>query len=183
MIEVRFHGRGGQGAVIASKILASAAFREGKDVQAFPFYGVERRGAPVTAFTKIDSKPIRNKSQIYDPDYVVVLDPSLIVAVDIALGVKENGIIVVNTQKTPFELGLKTTARIVTVDARGIALKHGLGSRHAPIVNSAILGAFTKATGEVKLESLLDSIREWAPAKKEENVRAAEEAYNSVEVI
>ena len=83
MIEIRFHGRGGQGAQIACKILATAAFHEGKDVQAFPYFGVERRGAPVTAFTKIDDRAIRVKSMIYEPDYVIVLDESLLKVVDV----------------------------------------------------------------------------------------------------
>ena len=99
MIEIRFHGRGGQGAVTAANILAEAAFREGNDVQAFPYFGVERRGAPVTAFTKIDKKPIRVKSQIYEPDYVVVLAPQLVQAINVAEGLKPDGIVIINTNK------------------------------------------------------------------------------------
>ncbi|MCK5562096.1 MAG: 2-oxoacid:acceptor oxidoreductase family protein, partial [Thermoplasmata archaeon] len=104
MIEIRFHGRGGQGAVVASNILAEAAFREGKDVQAFPYFGVERRGAPVTAFTKIDEKPIRVRSQIYEPDHVIVLDQSLLRSIDVAQGIKPGGLILVNIDKTPGEI-------------------------------------------------------------------------------
>ncbi len=179
MIEIRFHGRGGQGAVVASTLLSLAAFKEGKDVQAFPYFGVERRGAPVTAFTKIDTKPVRIKSQIYEPDYVVVLDASLLKAVDVTQGLKSNGIVLINADKRPEDIkGIK--GRIATVDATAIAVKHGLGSKEAPIVNTAILGAFAKATGIVKLESIVESIMEGAPAKKKENAEAAKDAYEAV---
>ena len=104
MIEIRFHGRGGQGAVVASNILAEAAFMEGKDVCSFPFFGVERRGAPVTAFTRVDSRPIRVKSGIYAPDHVIVLDPSLLKAVDVLAGLKKGGIVLVNTHSKAAEL-------------------------------------------------------------------------------
>jgi 2-oxoacid:acceptor oxidoreductase gamma subunit (pyruvate/2-ketoisovalerate family) len=179
MIEIRFHGRGGQGAVVASNLLAMAAFREGKDVQAFPYFGVERRGAPVTAFTKLDDKPVRVKSQIYEPDHVIVMDASLLKAVDVTQGLKTGGLVLINTDKKPREVqGIK--GNIATVDATAIAVKHGLGSREAPIVNTAILGAFAKATGIVKIESLVESILDSAPAKKSENAEAAKEAYETV---
>ena len=178
MIEIRFHGRGGQGAVTAANILAIAAFKEGKDVQAFPYFGVERRGAPVTAFTKIDNRPVRIKSQIYEPDYVVVLDSSLLKAVNVTQGLKNGGIVIINANKKPEEIkGIK--GRIATVDATTIAVKHGLGSKEAPIVNTAILGAFAKASGVVKIESIVQSILESAPAKKKENAEAAKEAYEN----
>jgi 2-oxoacid:acceptor oxidoreductase gamma subunit (pyruvate/2-ketoisovalerate family) len=179
MIEIRFHGRGGQGAVVASNLLAMAAFREGKDVQAFPYFGVERRGAPVTAFTKIDEKPVRVKSQIYEPDHVIVMDSSLLKAVDVTQGLKNGGVVLINTDKKPESInGVK--GKIATVDATTIAVKHGLGSKEAPIVNTAILGAFAKATGIVKIDSLVESILESAPAKKNENAEAAREAFNTV---
>jgi 2-oxoacid:acceptor oxidoreductase gamma subunit (pyruvate/2-ketoisovalerate family) len=179
MIEIRFHGRGGQGAVTGANILAMAAFREGKDVQAFPYFGVERRGAPVTAFTKIDDRPVRIKSQIYEPDYVVVLDSSLLKAVDVTQGLKDGGVVIINTDKKPDDIkGVK--GKIATVDATGIAVKHGLGSKEAPIVNTAILGALAKATGIVKIQSIVDTIAESAPAKRKENALAAQEAYENV---
>lgn len=181
MIEIRFHGRGGQGAVVASNLLAMAAFREGKDVQAFPYFGVERRGAPVTAFTKIDDKPVRIKSQIYEPDHVIVMDSSLLKAVDVTQGLKNGGFILINTDKKPQDVkGVK--GKIATVDATSIAVKHGLGSKESPIVNTAILGAFAKATGIVTLDSLVESILENAPAKKNENAEAAKDAYENVMV-
>ncbi len=178
MIEIRFHGRGGQGAVIASRILAEAAFMEGNAVTAFPYFGVERRGAPVTAFTKIDKKVIRNKSQIYNPDYVIVMDPSLLKAVDVTKGLKENGLVLVNTYKKPEELNLGV--RTATVDATGVAIEHKLGSRTAPIVNTAILGGFVRATEIVKLDTLLQSIQRNVPVKAEENAAAAKDAYERV---
>ena len=178
MIEIRFHGRGGQGAVTAANILAIAAFKEGKDVQAFPYFGVERRGAPVTAFTKIDDKPVRIKSQIYEPDYVVVLDSSLLKAVNVTQGLKNGGTVIINADKKPEDIkGVQ--GKIATVDATAIAVKHGLGSKEAPIVNTAILGAFAKATDVVKLESIVKSIMDSAPAKRKENAEAAKEAYDN----
>jgi len=178
MIEIRFHGRGGQGAVTAANILADACFKEGKDVQSFPFFGVERRGAPVTAFTRINSKPIRIKYEIYEPDFVVVLDSGLMKTVNVLDGLKKNGSVLINTNRRPDEI--KMDVKIATVDATGIALKHKLGSRMAPIINTAILGAFAKASSIVKIGTILESIKEMVPAKKEENANAAYEAYESV---
>jgi 2-oxoacid:acceptor oxidoreductase gamma subunit (pyruvate/2-ketoisovalerate family) len=182
MIQIRFHGRGGQGSVVASQILVDAAFREGKHVQAFPYFGVERRGAPVTAFAKIDDNPIRDRSEIYTPNYVIVLDPSLVTVVNVVEGLKEDGVVLVNTERSPDELDMADVKTVATVDATSIAIKHGLGSRTAPIVNSAILGAFAKISGIVSLDSLTASILATAPAKREENAAAAKDAYERVEV-
>jgi 2-oxoacid:acceptor oxidoreductase gamma subunit (pyruvate/2-ketoisovalerate family) len=181
MREIRFHGRGGQGAVIASNILANAAFLEGKDVQAFPFFGVERRGAPVTAFTRIDERPIRIKYMIYNPNYVVVLDESLLKAVDVTAGLRDPGIVIVNTRRSREAVGLKA-GRLATVDATSIALAHDLGSRVAPIVNTVMLGAFTTATKEVSLKNVLASFGDHVPFKAEENRAACEEAAGRVEL-
>jgi 2-oxoacid:acceptor oxidoreductase gamma subunit (pyruvate/2-ketoisovalerate family) len=181
MKEIRFHGRGGQGAVIASNILANAAFLEGKDVQAFPYFGVERRGAPVTAFTRLDDRPIRIKYFIYNPNYVVVLDESLLKAVDVTAGLKDPGIVVINTKRTPGEMDM-TQWKVATVDATSIALDHGLGSKVAPIVNTIMLGAFSVATGEVKLDSILESIPSQVPIKAAENTAACKQAAEDVEV-
>ncbi|WP_456367299.1 pyruvate/ketoisovalerate ferredoxin oxidoreductase subunit gamma [Thermococcus sp.] len=182
MIEIRFHGRGGQGAVTAANILASAAFKEGKYVQAFPFFGVERRGAPVTAFTRIDDKPIRIKTQIYEPDVVVVLDPSLLDTVDVTAGLKDNGIVIINTEKSKEEVLeklKKKPAKLALVDATTIALEI-LG---LPITNTAILGAVAKATGLVNLESVQEAIKEtFSGNLGEKNAKAAEEAFNKTVV-
>ena len=181
MKEIRFHGRGGQGAVIASNILANAAFLEGKDVQAFPFFGVERRGAPVTSFVRVDDRPIRIKFFIYNPNFVVVLDESLLKAVDVTAGLHEPGIVVINTNRTPEAIGMEDY-KVATVDATAIALEQGLGSKVAPIVNTIMLGAFVTATGEMKLESVLASIPGQVPIKAEENTRACEKAAETVQV-
>jgi len=181
MKEIRFHGRGGQGAVIASNILANAAFLEGKAVQAFPYFGVERRGAPVTAFVRVDDRQIRIKYQIYNPNYVLVLDESLLTAVDVTAGLKDPGIVIVNSTRTPEAMGL-TDYKVATVDATGIALKHRLGSRVAPIVNTVLLGAFATATGEVQLSSVLESIPGQVPIKARENADACNMASKEVQL-
>jgi len=178
LIEIRFHGRGGQGAVVASNILADAAFREGKYVQAFPYFGVERRGAPVTSFTRIDKNPIKIKSQVYAPNYIVVLDPTLMDVTDVTSGLNKDGLILINSDKDPeyYNFSFKTA----TVDATSIAIENKLGSKMAPIVNTSILGAFAKVSKEVMLESIVLAIKESAPSKKEENIKAAKQAYEKV---
>ncbi len=180
MIEIRFHGRGGQGTVVASKALAEAVALEGKYVQTFPEYGVERRGAPVTAYTRIDDKPIYIRSKIYAPDHIVILDPTLIIAIDVTEGLKKGGWIIINSEKNPEDYPQFSEYRVATVDATSIAVKYGLGSKAAPIVNTAILGAFAKVTGFVKLDSVLKAVYDLSPVKKEENQQACKEAFNSV---
>lgn len=181
MLEIRIHGRGGQGAVIASKVLAGAFFREGKWVQAFPAFGVERRGAPVTAFVRVDEEPIWVRCQIYEPDQLLILDPTLIEAVDVTQGLKPGGLILINSERPPeaFSLG---NYRIATVDAGAIALKHGLGTREQPIVNTAILGAYARASGLVGLDAVLEEIAESVPLGAEANQAAAREAYERVRI-
>ncbi|MDD5501856.1 MAG: 2-oxoacid:acceptor oxidoreductase family protein [Candidatus Thermoplasmatota archaeon] len=187
MYEVRFHGRGGQGAVTAAEILAVAAFSEGKYTQSFPVFGVERRGAPVAAFLRMDDKAIRARYQIYEPDAVIVLDPSLISVVDVSAGVKSDGVIIINTTKHPSDFNFDSK-KVVTVDATGIALKNKLGSATNPIVNSTILGAYAKVMeimgkkGKTGINALLDAVRYKSPAKKEENVAATKEAYETAKV-
>jgi 2-oxoisovalerate ferredoxin oxidoreductase gamma subunit len=180
VIEVRIHGRGGQGAVIASKVLADAVFREGRYVQSFPAFGVERRGAPVAAFTRIDDEPVRLRSQIYNPDHVMVLDPSLMQVVDVTAGLEEGGWILINSEQSPAAFDLPDRFRVATVDANAIAAKHRLGPRTAPIVNTAILGAFVRITGIAKLETIEEAVREAVPVKPEDNVAATREAYHAV---
>jgi 2-oxoacid:acceptor oxidoreductase gamma subunit (pyruvate/2-ketoisovalerate family) len=175
--EIRIHGRGGQGSVTAAELLAHAAFVEGKWVQAFPYFGAERRGAPVKAFARISDKPILVHSQVYNPDYVIVLDPVLYKVVDVTEGLKKDGIVIMNTTKKPEETGLKGW-RIAVVDATGIALGLNLLVAGLPVINTSILGAFAKATGEVKLASVLEVINEtWSGSAGEKNAKAAELAY------
>lgn len=179
MIEIRFHGRGGQGAVVASQLFADAAFLEGKDVQAFPYFGVERRGAPVTAFTKIDSDKIRDKAMIYEPDIVVVLEPSLLQAVNVTEGLKEGGLVLINTEEDRASicerLGMKNVA---TVGATKIALANKLGSRAQPIVNTAIVGALAKASGLVSIDSVIMATLK-LPLYADRNAEAARQAYEA----
>ena len=181
MIEIRIHGRGGQGAVIASKVLATAVFREGRYVQSFPSFGVERRGAPVTAFTRIDERPIRLRCQIYEPDHLIVLDPTLLEAVDVTAGLKPGGWILINSGRPPRSFALPSHYRVATVDASAIAIRHRLGPASAPIVNTAILGAFARVTALVGIEALSDAVREIVPVKQEDNVAATREAHDEVQ--
>lgn len=183
MLEIRTHGRGGQGAVIASEILAEAFFREGKFVQAFPAFGVERRGAPVVSFTRISDSEIRERCEISEPDHLIVLDPVLIDTVNITAGLKNGGWIVINTNRDMKGSPLLGKFRLATVDANTIALKYGLGSRSAPIVNTSIIGAFAGATKLVGLEAVMNAVSEFVPVRKENNVKAAEEAYRSLVVV
>jgi pyruvate ferredoxin oxidoreductase gamma subunit len=176
MKEIRFHGRGGQGAVTAADIVSVAAFYDGKYCQAFPFFGVERRGAPVMAFARIDDKFIRQRSQIYEPDYIVVQDATLLDVIDVAQGLKPDGKAIINTEKKTEDLNLKTDAEVFTVNATKIALDV-LG---VPIVNTAMLGTFAAVTGEVTLDSLKKAINKRFPEKLAvKNVNAVETAYNS----
>jgi len=184
MIEIRFHGRGGQGAVVASRILAAAAFLEGKDVQAFPFFGVERRGAPVTAFTKIDEKPIRIKSEIDEPDYVIVMDTALLSAVDVTQGLKKGGLVLINTEKSAEEIHeILGAEKVAVVDATEIAIRNQLGTKVQPIVNTALVGAFARASGIVKLDSVVQAIGSEVPRNPERNQQAARDAYESTVVM
>jgi 2-oxoacid:acceptor oxidoreductase gamma subunit (pyruvate/2-ketoisovalerate family) len=180
MIEIRFHGRGGQGAVVASKLLASAFFKEGKFVQSFPAFGVERRGAPVMAFLRSNNERIKLRTNIYQPDHIVVLDPTLIEVVDVTGGLKPEGWVLINSDRHPGEFKNFSSFRVATIDASRIAVKHGLGSRTQPIVNTAILGAFSRSTGLVSIDAVVESIEESAPVKKEANVQAALEAYEDI---
>jgi pyruvate ferredoxin oxidoreductase gamma subunit/2-oxoisovalerate ferredoxin oxidoreductase gamma subunit len=183
MIEIRIHGRGGQGAVVASAVLASALFYDGRYVQAFPAFGVERRGAPVMAFTRWDYKTIRIRTNVYQPDHVIVLDWTLILeGVDVATGLKENGWILINSSKE-METGDFSKFKVAIVDAGAIAVQHKLGTPTAPVVNTAILGAFSKITGMVTIGSVIRAIRDNVPDKQEENVAAAREAYSKVHRI
>lgn len=180
MIEVRFHGRGGQGAQVASKVLAVAFFHEGLYVQSFPAFGVERRGAPVMAFLRADQQPIQLRVNIYEPDHIVVLDPTLIGAIDVTSGLKEKGWVLINSSQPPGAFDRLKDFQIATVDATSIAIQNGLGSRTNPIVNTAILGAFSKVTGLVKIDSIALAIREELAVKKGENAKAAREAFQEV---
>jgi pyruvate ferredoxin oxidoreductase gamma subunit len=182
LTEIRWHGRGGQGAVTASEILAEAALEEGKYFQAFPDYGPERMGAPIRAYTRISTSPIRQHCQINEPDAVVVLDPTLIGVIDFTEGVKDKGIIVVNTTSSPAELRKKLGfdhGKVFTVDATRIALDT-IG-RNIP--NTPIIGALLKALGAVSKEHVREEIKRRMESKAGKkmanaNLKAFEQAYN-----
>ena len=179
LTEVKFFGRGGQGVVTAAEILAKAVVSEGKWAQAFPLFGPERRGAPVLAFTRISDKPITIRSVIYEPDIIVVLDPTLPKVVDVKAGLKHRGIAVFNSKKTleeiKKEMGFK--AKVATVDASRIAIDI-LGR---PIVNTAILGALAKATRLVEVQSIIKVITEIFHGELGiKNAKAVSGAYEEV---
>ncbi len=182
MIEVRFHGRGGQGAVTAAELLAVAIGMRNKYSQSFPMFGVERRGAPVQAFCRIDDKPIRVHKAVYNPDYVVVLDSTLLDNVDVCNGIKERGVVIINTHLSKDEIKKRLkcdNATVYTVDAYSIAVKH-LGK---PIVNTAMLGAFAKIADWVDLQNLEDAIKERFEDEEliKKNVAALKECYDTVQ--
>ena len=145
MVEVRFHGRGGQGAVTAAELLAVAVAEQNKNSQSFPVFGVERRGAPVTSYCRISDKPIRVHQPITNPDVVVVLDATLMDSVNIFEGVPNGGKIIINSKKPKSGLKLEDGFDVYVVDATTIALEI-IGK---PIVNTALLGAFSKVMGDV----------------------------------
>jgi 2-oxoacid:acceptor oxidoreductase gamma subunit (pyruvate/2-ketoisovalerate family) len=183
MTAIRFHGRGGQGAVIASKLLAAAFFREGWQVQAFPSFGAERTGVPVSAFLRIDRARIASHYNVYEPDHVVVLDPVLLQTVDVTTGLREGGWIVVNAPAAdPGGLHLPGSFNVATCDATAIALAHGLGSRTTPIVNTAMAGAFAAVTDLVRLESILEAIPDIVPVEALANQQAATDAFHGVRI-
>jgi pyruvate ferredoxin oxidoreductase gamma subunit len=174
MIEIRFHGRGGQGVVTSAEILAVAAFKDKKYSQAFPFFGTERRGAPVVAFTRVDDKFIRIREQIYNPDYVVVLDSSLLDVIDVTQGLRDNGMAIINTNK---DVNLKTKAKVKTVDATGIALKV-IGK---PFVNTPMIGALVGATGIVDINSVFNVLKErFPPEIAQKNIEAVKQTYEKI---
>lgn len=177
MIEIRIHGRGGQGAQVASHILARAASKEGKYSQAFAVFGGERRGAPVLAYVRISDKAILLRCQVYEPGYVLVLDPALPKIVNVGAGLKENGWLIINSKEVPEAVKVSPSTKVKVFDGSNIAAKHGLGTAGMPIVNTVMLGAFCGATNIVRLEMLLEAVREYVPTKVEGNLSACEEAY------
>jgi pyruvate ferredoxin oxidoreductase gamma subunit len=179
LVEIRWHGRGGQGAVTSTELLAQAAISEGKFAQAFPSFGPERRGAPVQAFNRIDTKePVRIRADINEPDVVVVLDPSLLDKVNVTSGLKKGGYVIINTRKTAKEIksefGIKHP--VATVNANKIA-REVLG---VPIVNTTVLGAVIKVTGIIDKKSAYAPLERRFGRLGERNIKAMETAYEQV---
>ena len=181
MIEIRFHGRGGQGAVTSAELLALAAIGEGKYAQAFPSFGPERRGAPVVAFCRIDDKRIRIRANVSEPDIVVVLDSSLLKIVNVAAGLKSSGVLVTTSPDSPDKVrqDLKIKNRMAVVDALKIA-RELLG---VPITNTTMLGSLIRAQELVKKESFLSPLRERFGRIAEKNISAFERAYQDTVLI
>jgi len=178
MKEIRVHARAGQGAITTATILANAAFEDGKYALSFPTFGAARMGAPMNAFVRIADSPIRVRSQIYEPDYVLVQDPTLLRGYNVVIGLKPEGLVVINDAKSPSELGIKTEARVLTVPASRIA-KEIMG--RADRVNTALIGAFAAATGELTLEALERAINSRFSGKVADgNWKALLEAYNEI---
>ena len=179
MIEIRFHGRGGQGAVTSAEVLATAAINSGKFAQAFPSFGPERRGAPVIAFSRISEEKILNRTKIYNPDIVIVLDPSIMKIVNVASGIKKGGLVVANTTKSPEQLYAEfniANIRIATVNATKIALE----ILRRPITNIVMLGAVLKIEPLVSIESLVSPLEARFGKIAAKNIEACKIAYNKV---
>jgi len=183
LIKISLYGRGGQGAVTAANLLVDAFYREGKNSQALPVFGVERRGAPVTAFVRIDERPIRLGCLVYEPDCIVVLDATLPRYVDVEKGLKEKGVAILNDVKSPSDVKTRTKlSKIATVDATSIAIEV-FGRTSLPITNTAMLGAFSAATSWVSLESILDVLNERFRGEiLIKNIEAVKKGYNLTRV-
>ena len=176
--EIRVHARAGQGAITTAMLLATAAFEDGKYALAFPHFGAQRMGAPMNAFVRISDAPIRVRSQITHPNYVLVQDPTLLKGFDVAAGLKPGGIIVINGSDNPTRLTLKTQGKVVMVPASRIALETvGRADR----ANTALIGAFAAASGELSLEALQKAVlARFSGAAAEKNIEALKRAYEYV---
>ena len=181
MVEIRFHGRGGQGGVTSAEILAISAINSGKYAQAFPSFGPERRGAPVVAFSRISDQKILNRTKVYEPDIVVVLDPSVMTIVNVVEGLKHNGKLVVNTIKSSDEIKEEVGRNDIivgTVNATRIALDI-IGR---PITNIVMLGALLKVEPLIKLESIFEPLQERFGKIADKNIEASKLAYDQVKI-
>jgi len=179
MIEIVIHGRGGQGAVTTGQLLAIAAFYDNKQTQTFPMFGVERCGAPVQAFVRISDEKINLRSHVYNPDIVIVLEPSLLSTVNVTKGLKKKGLVIINSNKKASEFKIKPSFNIKTVNATAVALE----IFKKPIVNTAMLGAFSAFTELVSLPSLEKAVDEIFIGRKGKTVadlnkKAVREVYH-----
>jgi len=176
ILEVRWHGRGGLGAVTSAELVASAAISEGKYAQSFPSFGPERRGAPVVAFLRISDEFIRVRTNIDQPDIVVVIDPRLLSAIDATSGLKKNGKIIVNSRKSPEQLKSEFGFEwpVASVDATTIARE----TIKLPITNTAMMGALERVTEVVKMDSLVEQLKERFGARAGANIEAMKRAYD-----
>ncbi len=180
MIEIRFHGRGGQGAVTSAELVALAAIEEGKFAQAFPSFGPERRGAPVTAFLRVDEKPIRLREKVYEPDIVVVLDPTVMNITQIDEGLKDDGMLIINTHRDAADLRSEYgfSQKLALVDATKIAAEI-LG---LPITNTVMLGALIKASGVVDRKAINGPLAKRFGSIAPKNQKAYERAFTETKL-
>ncbi len=177
MIEIRLHGRGGQGIVTSGELIGFAAFSDGKYSQAMPAFGSERTGSPVVTYVRINDKPIRVRVPIYNPDYIIIQDATLLDSVPVLDGLKPDGLVIVNTKKSPAELGLNVNSQIRTVPATDLAIET-LG---LPIVNTTILGIFAAASGEISIEGIRKAIEHRFPSElAKKNLAAAQKGFDFV---
>jgi 2-oxoacid:acceptor oxidoreductase gamma subunit (pyruvate/2-ketoisovalerate family) len=183
MVEIRFHGRGGQGTVVATILLAKAFFEAGYFVQSFPLFGVERRGAPVEAYLRINAREVRVRTNVYTPDHVVVLDQTMLEGIDVTQGLKPQGWILLNSTGRPLQIERFSGFQLAYVDATRIALKHQLGTRTHPIVNTAIMGALARVLGVPPMTAIAAAIEEEIADRREENIQAAQDAYDDVQLM
>jgi len=181
MVEIRFHGRGGQGAVTSAELTALAAIGEGKFGQAFPSFGPERRGAPVTAFVRVSEAPIVTREKVYEPNIVIVLDPTLLKIVNVEAGLKEGGIVILNTTKSAEEIrkefGIK--AKLAIVDASKIAME----TMRVPITNTTMIGALVKAAGTITMAGLDEPIKHRFGPIAQKNINACTRAFEETTVV
>ncbi|MGR3319697.1 MAG: pyruvate ferredoxin oxidoreductase subunit gamma [Candidatus Anammoxibacter sp.] len=181
MIEIRIHGRGGQGSVTAAELVGYAAYSDGKHAQAFPSFGSERMGAPVQAFARISDKQIRLRSQVYNPDYIIVQDPTLLSVIDVFSGMKKKGLVIINSKKKPSEFkkgsSAAASATIMTIPAAEIAMEI-LGR---PIMNTTLLGAFSAASKAISLEGIQKALcNKFSQDIADKNFQAAQKAYDYI---
>lgn len=178
MFEIRIHGRGGQGAVIASQILSYAFFLEKQYSQSFPTFGAERRGAPVAAFVRVSDEFINLRSQVVRPDHVIVLSSRLAETVDVTSGIHPEGLVIINSDKPPEYFSfLEESCRVLSINVGSIAIRYGLGNRTMPMVNVPILGAYAAITGTVSVDSLIQALPRFFPDKAGDNSKALQEAF------
>ena len=177
MKEIRIHARAGQGAITTASLLGHAYFKEGMYPYAFPHFGAARMGAPMNAFVRVDSKPVRLRSQIYEPDFVLIIDSTLMRGYNCFSGLKEEGVAIINGKSDLEVPKLKPKQKIFVVPANEIALK----TIGRPLGNTCIVGAFAAATGELKLETLLEVIKKnFASKIQEGNIQAVTQGYEFI---
>ncbi len=180
MIEMRFHGRGGQGAVTSAELVAQAAIDTGKYATAFPSFGPERRGAPVVAFARVDERPVRIRSKVYNPDAVIVLDPSLVEIANPIEGLRDGGVLIINSSHDPATIRkqLSFSGRLAVVDATRIA-KEVIG---LPITNTTMVGALVKATNLLTIEALKEPFKRRFGKIASRNIEAMERAWEETKI-